>query len=97
MRRCRFAERRGEEGGRIVDQRIEAAETADGVRDQLGQAIEFRQVCLQHVRAACALRFQRRSNFVAFGARAPAVHRDVVPGGVQPACDRGAEARAPPG
>ena len=55
------------EGRGVVDQSVEAAETADRSRDELGQAIEFREVGLQQQHRAGAFAFERVDEGVGLG------------------------------
>ena len=65
---------------------------AHGSRHQFGQAVEDRQVGLQHQRAALAPGFQFVGQTVHVGGRVPVMQRHVAAVGMQPAGDRGADA-----
>ena len=83
MRRRGGADRRRVEGAGVVDQRVEPAEAADGLRDQFRQAVELRQVGLQHQRAARAAAFELRLQRRRLARRVAVVERQVVAGRVQ--------------
>ncbi|KAG1194410.1 hypothetical protein G6F35_013395 [Rhizopus arrhizus] len=82
-----LAERRGEEVGGVVDQRVQAAEVGDGLFHQVGQGVGVAQVGLQGQYAARAYVVEIERGLLQFGAGGVGVQHHRPATGVELAGD----------